>query len=81
MAGGTAKSGYLFSAANIPGLGIPAFDVKAQPSVHTSVSFISGTGSRSFFVSEAGVIFYNTTATAPTCTADTARTVSDLPLN
>jgi prepilin-type N-terminal cleavage/methylation domain-containing protein len=81
VGGGTAKSGYLFSAQNVPGLGIPAFDAKAEPSTHTSVSIISGTGSRSFFVSEVGVIFYNTTGTAPTCTATTARTVTGTVLN
>lgn len=81
IGGGTAKNGFLFSAENIPGIGIPAFDAKSQPSTHTTVSIITGTGSRSFFVNEAGVIFYNTTGTAPTCTADTARTVSDTVLN
>jgi len=81
IGGGTAKSGYLFSAENIPGLGLPAYDGKSEPETHTTVSFISGTGSRSFFVSEAGVVYYNTTATAPTCTADDARTVTGTVLN
>ena len=73
---GTAKTGYLFSAANIAGTGAPAFDAKTQPSVHTSVSILFSTGSRSFFANEAGVIYFNTTDTAPTCTATSARTVT-----
>jgi prepilin-type N-terminal cleavage/methylation domain-containing protein len=81
IGGGTAKSGYLFSAENVPGLNLPAFDAKSQPSTHTSVSIISGTGSRSFFVSEAGVLYYNTTDTAPTCTADDTRAVNGTVLN
>ena len=81
IGGGTAKSGYLFSAENITGVGVPAFEAKSQPSIHTSVSAISGSGSRSFFVSEAGVMYFNATATAPTCTADAARTVTGTVLN
>jgi prepilin-type N-terminal cleavage/methylation domain-containing protein len=73
---GTPKTGYLFSAENITGAGGPAFDGKAQPSVHTSTASLGATGSRSFFVNEAGVIYFNTTDTAPTCTATSARTVT-----
>src|SRR5450432_1201803 len=61
IGGGTAKSGYLFSAANVAGVGVPVYDAKAQPSIHTSVSIISGTGSRSFFVNESVVMYFNTT--------------------
>ena len=73
---GTPKLGYLFSAANIAGVGAPAFDAKAQPTVHTSVSILFSTGSRSFFVNESGVVYFNRTDTAPTCTATAARTVT-----
>lgn len=73
---GTPKTGYLFSAASIAGTGGPAFEAKAQPSVHTSASMLFATGSRSFFVNESGVIYFNTTDTAPTCTATAARTVT-----
>ena len=67
---GTPKLGYLFSAENITGTGGPAFDAKAQPSAHTSTAgIIFGTGSRSFFVNERGVVYFNTTDTAPTCNA------------
>lgn len=73
---GTPKAGYLFSAANIVGAGAPAFDAKAQPVIHTSASSIFATGSRSYFINENGVIYFNTTGTAPTCTATSARTVT-----
>jgi prepilin-type N-terminal cleavage/methylation domain-containing protein len=73
---GTPKLGYLFAASNIAGLGMPAFDAIAQPSVHTSASLIFSTGSRSFYVNEMGVMYFNTTDTAPTCTADDTRTVT-----
>jgi prepilin-type N-terminal cleavage/methylation domain-containing protein len=81
IGGGTAKSGFLFSAESVNGLNVPAFDAKTQPFIHTSVSNISGTGSRSFFVNEAGVMYYNTTDTAPTCTATAARAVTGTHLN
>jgi len=73
---GTPKLGYLFSAERITGGGGPAFDVKAQPTVHTSASLIFSTGSRSFYVNEVGVVYFNTTGTAPTCTATDPRTVT-----
>ena len=73
---GTPKLGYLFSAVNVNGAGIPAFDAKAQPSLHTSASNLFATGSRSFFVNETGVMYFNTTATAPTCSATSARAVT-----
>lgn len=73
---GTPKNGFLFSADTIAGVGTPAFDAKAQPSLHVSASTLFGTGSRSFFVNETGVIYFNTTDTAPTCTATSARTVT-----
>ena len=73
---GTPKLGYLFSAENIAGTGAPAFDTKSEPSVHTSASLLFATGSRSFFVNESGVMYFNTTDTAPTCTATAARTVT-----
>ena len=78
---GIAKSGYLFSASDIGGLGIPAFDAAGQASVHVSSSEITGTGTRAFYINERGVIYFNATATAPTCSADTNRTVSDSILN
>lgn len=79
---GTPKLGYLFSAASVAGVGIPAFDAKAQPARHTSAGLLFSTGSRSFLVIETGVMYVNGNATAPTCTADDSRTVADgVPLN
>lgn len=78
---GTAKSGYLFSAASVTVAGLPAFDAKAQASIHTGSSIVTGTGSRAFYVNESGVAYFNTTATAPTCTATAARTVTGTVLN
>lgn len=79
---GTPKSGYLFSVTNVAGVGVPAFDAIAQPSLHPTVNIIFATGSRSFYVNEAGVMYFNTTDTAPTCTPDDARTVAGgSPLN
>ena len=74
----TPKSGYAFAAASVAITGIPAFDAGATPSVFTGVT---ATGTRSFYVNESGVMYFNTTATAPTCTATTARTVTGTVLN
>jgi len=74
---GTPKSGFLFSAENIAGLGLPAFDVKAQAFLHTDDDILFGTGSRSFYVNESGIIYFNTTPAAPTCSADDLRGVAD----
>ena len=70
------KSGYLFSAATVAITGLPAFDASSIASVHTDTSAITGTGSRSFYVNETGVMYYNTTPAAPTCSATTARTIT-----
>jgi len=78
IGGTTPKSGYNFSAAQVTVAGLPAFDAKAQPSVHTSAvsGSVTGTGSRSFFVNESGVVYFNISGTAPACTATTARSVA-----
>src|SRR6185436_20095054 len=81
IGGGVAKSGYLYSAAPVVGPSIPAFDAKSQAAVHTTGNPVTGTGSRAFYVNESGVMYYNTTATAPTCTATDARTVTGTVLN
>jgi prepilin-type N-terminal cleavage/methylation domain-containing protein len=72
---GKPRSGYLFSAQNVPGLGLPAFDVKSQAFLHTSVDILFATGTRSFYVNEGGLVYFNTTDTAPTCSADDLRSV------
>src|SRR6185503_10794939 len=73
---GPARSGYLFSAASVGGVGAPAFDAISQPLLHTSANILFATGSRSFYVNEGGVMYFNTTDTAPTCTANSLRSVT-----
>ena len=73
---GTPRTGYLFSAASVAGVGVAAFDAKAQPFLHTSADMLFATGSRSFYVNELGVVYFNTTDTAPTCSATALRTVA-----
>jgi len=72
---GRPRTGYLFSATTVAA-GLPAFDAKAQPFLHTSADLLFATGSRSFYVNEQGVLYFNTTDTAPTCTANALRTVA-----
>jgi type IV pilus assembly protein PilA len=74
--GGTPKSGYIFTAAPVAIANLPAFDATAIAGVHTSTSAITGTGTRAFFVNESGVMWFNTTAAAPTCAGDTTRAVT-----
>jgi prepilin-type N-terminal cleavage/methylation domain-containing protein len=81
IGGVTPKSGYEFGVTLVAGAGSAAFDAIAQPSIHTGTSVINGTGSRSFFVNESGVMFFNNTGTAPTCTADSTRAVTGSVLN
>ena len=78
---GDPKSGYEFAAAAVDVDGLPAFDASAVASVHTTDSSVTGTGTRSFYTNESGVMYFNTDATAPTCTADTDRTVTGTVLN
>ena len=74
--GGTPKSGYIFDADVVAVTNLPSFDATAIAGVHTSTSAITGTGTRAFYVNESGVMWFNTTAAAPTCTATVARTVT-----
>ena len=69
----TAKSGYFFTNAQVSSVAFPAFDATAEPAVYSGPL---STGQRSFFVNEAGVLYYAASATAPTCTANDARTIS-----
>jgi len=69
----TPKSGYLFTNAPVSGVAFPAFDATGAPSVYGG---LVATGSRSFYVNESGVLYYALSGTAPTCTADDARTIS-----
>jgi prepilin-type N-terminal cleavage/methylation domain-containing protein len=57
----TPKSGYKFTAVRI-GAPLPFFDAKGIPS---TFSGISATGTRSFYLNEGGVLYYNLVGTAP----------------
>ena len=74
---GDPKSGYEFSAAAVDIDGLPAFDASSIASVHTDTSSVTGTGTRSFYTNESGVMYFNVTPAAPTCLADETREVSD----
>ncbi|MFV0387511.1 MAG: type II secretion system protein [Pyrinomonadaceae bacterium] len=71
------KSGYNFSVT--PTLrsannGAAVYDATAIPSIYGNT--ISGTGSRSFYTNEAGVIYQDQSATAPAATSASDRTVT-----
>ena len=74
---GTPKSGYAFTATPLVSV-TPFFDASTIPS---SFSGLSATGTRSFATNEGGVMYFNTTATAPTFNATTRAVTSGTPLN
>jgi prepilin-type N-terminal cleavage/methylation domain-containing protein len=69
----TAKSGYLFTNVPLPQVGFAAFNATAEPKV---ASGTLATGTRSWLVTETGVLYFATGGTAPACTADDSRAVS-----
>jgi len=69
----TPKSGYLFTTGQVAAVSFPALDSTGVPSVYSG---LLATGQRSFFVNETGVLYFALSDTAPTCTADNARTVA-----
>jgi len=73
----TPKSGYTFTAARI-GAGTPFFDATAVPSTFAG---IGATGTRSFYTNESGVMYFNSTAAAPTCDPVTRVVAAGNPLN
>jgi type IV pilus assembly protein PilA len=82
MQAGT-KSGYAFTVATAlrsANGGLAVYDAKAVPS--TFGATVSGTGSRSFYANESGVIYSASSATAPSATSNSVRTVTGgSPLN
>ena len=77
-AAATAKSGYVYAAAApIAGSPVPAFDASAIPAAFAG---IAATGTRSFYTNESGVMYFNSTAAAPTAVAAT-RVVTGTVLN
>jgi type IV pilus assembly protein PilA len=73
---GAPRSGYLFSAEPVAGVGVPAFDAKTQAFLHTDDDLLFATGSRSFYVNELGLVYFNRTNTAPTCSNNALRAVA-----
>jgi prepilin-type N-terminal cleavage/methylation domain-containing protein len=75
----TPKSGYKFTAATVDVNGNTAsgFDAKTEPSTYGG---ISATGTRSFGVTETGVMYFTLSGTAPTFDTDT-RVSTDIVLN
>jgi type IV pilus assembly protein PilA len=77
--GGGTKSGYTFSGGADSSQPRFYYSHTAKPVVHGTG--LSGTGTRSFLVSESGVIYFNNNATPPNIDA-TSRSVTDgSPLN
>jgi len=73
----TPKSGYSFVAARV-GATTPFFDASTTPS---SFSGLSATGTRSFYSNESGVMYFNSTGTAPTADATTRAVTGGTALN
>ena len=73
----TPKSGYEFVATAITVTDLPAFDASSTAAIHTDDSSVTGTGTRSFYTNESGVMYFNVTPAAPTCAGDDTREVSD----
>ena len=74
----TAKSGYQYGV-TIPTGNTPAFTATAIPAVHGTR--LSGTGRRSYAMTESGVIYFNQTAAAPTVDATSRAVTQGSPLN
>lgn len=73
----TPKSGFNFTAAKV-GTGNQFFDASGKPSTFGG---IVGTGTRSFYTNEVGIMYFNQTGTAPTANATTRAITSGTPLN
>ena len=75
------KSGYTFTATPaviaVGTVNVPVYSASASPSTHTSVSSVTGTGTRIFATNETGVMYIQTTpttnTTVPTFAADATR--------
>jgi type IV pilus assembly protein PilA len=75
----TAKSGYYYDVDPVSGSERFYWDADARPAVHGTG--LAGTGTRSFYTNESGVIYFNNTGTPPSANA-TSRAIQDgTPLN
>jgi len=77
--GGGSKSGYNFTGGAVSAQPRFYYTHSATPIVFGTG--LSGTGTRSFAVSESGVIYFNNTATAPSINSTTRAVTNGSPLN
>lgn len=72
-----AKSGYFFTLSATPMISgnNSVFECDAQPVIHTSASSAAATGSRRFFIIEAGAIYANSTNAVISVVSSTDRTI------
>lgn len=71
------RSGYVFNLTKVdasPGQP-PVFDVSAVPLKYGTG--VDGTGSKSFYINESGVIYFNATNAAPSATSSLDRTINN----
>jgi len=77
MDAANAKSGYVYACDPVAAALIPAFNASSTPAVFGT---IAATGTRSFYTNESGVMYFNSSDTAPTAEDDT-RDVTGTVLN
>lgn len=75
----TAKNGYFFTLNATPEIGgaNSLFECDAQPVLHSAVSQFAATGSRRFYIIEAGVIYYNFDNSVITVNSSSDRTINN----
>jgi prepilin-type N-terminal cleavage/methylation domain-containing protein len=68
-----AKSGYQFRATPLAATATApvGFDAGCQPLIHTNTNAVTGTGTRSFSISEVGLVIVSTATTPPALDRDT----------
>jgi type IV pilus assembly protein PilA len=73
------KSGYIYNVSGLPKTSsLPArFDATAIPQIYGGTT---GSGTRSFYVNESGVIYFQATSAAPTADAETRAVTPNTPL-
>jgi prepilin-type N-terminal cleavage/methylation domain-containing protein len=68
-----AKSGFQFVATPLAATATApvGFDAGCQPQIHTNTNAVTGTGTRSFSISEVGLVYVSTGTTPPALDRDT----------
>jgi prepilin-type N-terminal cleavage/methylation domain-containing protein len=75
----TAKSGYFYNVAPVAGSARNYWDATGTPAVFGTG--LSGTGTRSFYTNESGVIYFSSSNTPPSGNATTRAVTGGNPLN